>query len=453
MIFVSRRVNLTLCAPTMLLYVLLALCAVVFYVFNSRKSDYWKKRNVKQVNYLLWKFFFGNRSLPEHYAEIYKANDSPVGVFIGSVPALILKDLEDVQTVMASDFQSFYKRGINTNPNDLLADNVLFIDDYKRWKILRNKLTPLFTTSKLKNMFYILDRCGKDFVDYLQNSKDIRDKPFNALYTYTTSSIGASVFGIDTGTKNTMDSPFLEMSWKAVEPSLKTNVKLVINGMCPTLFRLLKLRIFGEHEEFFIGAVKSVIESRRNATEKTHDFIEMCLELQKQGTMKDPVTGFELEPTTEVLAAQAFFFFIAGADTSANSMHFTLLCLASNQDWLAKVHKEIDSVFQDKDHLDFSDTEKLHILDMVVSESIRLYPTIGVMTRQCTKDAWLPGAKMMMEKGTVAVISAYGIHRDERFFPDPDLFDPERFAPNNLSNLKKYSYLPFGEGNRICIGK
>lgn len=437
----------------MLPFVLLSVCAVLYLILKSRKSEYWTKRNVVQVEGTLWNFFFGDRSLPEYFAEIYNTHNTHVGIYLGSQPALVLKDLSDVQAVLASDFQSFYKRGILTNPNDVLADNVLFMDDFKRWKILRQKLTPVFTSSKLKNMFYIIDRCGKDFVEFVQDSQEMKAKPFNALYTYTTASIGASVFGIDTGTSNTMDSPFLTMSWKAVEPSLKLNFVFFISSTFPKLFKLLKLKLFGEHEDFFVGAVKNVMESRRHETTKRHDFIEMCLELQNNGLMKDPVTGYELEPTTEVLAAQAFFFFLAGADTTANTMHFALLTLAGHQDILAKLHEEIDAVFQGKDHLTYDDVEKLQYLDMIISESMRLYPAIGSIQRQCTKDTWLPGAKVKIEKDTSVIIAVYGIHRDKNFFPNPDSFDPERFAPNNLSKLKKFSYLPFGEGNRICIGK
>lgn len=440
---------------TMLIYVLIAVCAILLF-FKLRPSDYWTKKGVIQVG--AWegpqlKFFIGNRSLPEYFKEVYDAYSTRVGIYLGSRPALVLKDLEDVQAVMASDFQSFYKRGISTNPNDLLADNVLFIDDFKRWKILRQKLTPVFTSSKLKNMFYIIDQCARDFVEFVQNSGEMRAKPFNCLYTYTTASIGASVFGIDTRTKNTMESPFLDMSWKALEPTLKTNFKFFISGTFPKLFKLLKLRIFGEFEDFFIGSVRNVLESRRHDKVKRHDFIDMCLELQKNGLMKDPNTGYELEPSIEILAAQAFFFFIAGADTTANTMHFTLLSLAGHQDVLTRLHEEIDAVFAGKEQLTYSDIEQLQYLDMVVSESMRMYPTIGSIQRLCTKDTWLPGAKVKIDKDTVIIIPVYGIHRDARFFLNPDSFDPERFSPNNLTNLKKFSYLPFGEGNRICIGK
>ncbi|XP_037301615.1 cytochrome P450 3A19-like [Manduca sexta] len=249
-----------------------------------------------------------------------------------------------------------------------------------------------------------------------------------------------------------MDSPLLNMAWKVLKPSFFTHMTFFISSLSPTLFKMLQLRLFGEYEDFFIGTVKRVFESRRNA-EKRNDFIDVCLELQKNGIMSDPNTGYELEPTDELLAAQAFFFFMAGADTTANAIHFSLLELAANPTILAKLHDNIDNVFKDgKTELTFEDLDKLHYIDMVVNEAMRKYPPIGLIQRLCTKNTALPSNNMQIERGTEILIPVYAIHRDENLFPNPDLFDPERFTPDRVKDMENYSYMAFGGGNRICIG-
>ncbi|XP_075979955.1 putative cytochrome P450 6a13 [Anticarsia gemmatalis] len=442
----------------MLFIILITLCVVLFIIkFSVSNRNYWRKKNIIQVDDLMYKFFFGNHSMPEVCKTVYDEHDAPhIGTTAGSTPMLMLKNLEDVQAVFAGDFHSFYSRGIlpNMNPNDVLSNNLLFMDDFNTWKLLRQKLSPVFTSSKLKNMFFIIEKCARDFVELVENNQSMRDKPFNALYTYTTGSIGASVFGIDTKTNNsTMDSPFLDMAWRSVEPSLATNIKSFVSSVFPKLSELLNFKVFGEFEDFFVGVVKSVMEERRrNPNIKRHDFIEICVELQNNGVLQDPTTGFQLEPTDELIAAQAFFFFIAGADTTANTMHFTLLELASNPKILKTLHEEIDSVFEPgKTELTYADIEKLQYMEMVMNEAMRKYPPIGFIQRVCTKDTVLP-SKVIIEKGTGIIIPAYAIHRDERFYSNPDEFDPERFGPNNIADVKKYSFMPFGEGNRICIG-
>ncbi|XP_075978319.1 cytochrome P450 6B5-like [Anticarsia gemmatalis] len=440
----------------MLFIILITLCVVLFIIkFRTSNKNYWRKKNVIQVDDLMNKFFFGNRSMPEVCKTVYDEYDAPhIGTTMGTTPMLMLKNLEDVQAVFAGDFQSFYSRGIKTNPCDVLANNLLFMEDFNTWKLLRQKLSPVFTSSKLKSMFFIIEKCARDFVELVENNQSMRDEPFTASYTYTTGSIGASVFGIDTQTNSsTMDSPFLDMAWKSLEPTTATNIKIFISNVFPKLFELLRFKLFGDYEDFFVGVVKSVMEERRrDPTKRRHGFIEICLEMQKNGVLEDPTTGFQLEPTDELVAAQAFFFFIAGADTTANTIHFTLLELASNPKILNKLHEEIDSIFEPgKKELTYTDVEKLQYLDMVINEAMRKYPPIGFIQRICTKDTVLP-SKVRIEKGTGIIIPAYAIHRDERFYPNPDEFDPERFGPNNIADVKKYSFMPFGEGNRVCIG-
>lgn len=85
-------------------------------------------------------------------------------------------------------------------------------------------------------------------------------------------------------------------------------------------------------------------------------------------------------------------------------------------------------------------------------EVLRKYPALTNLQRVCNKDYKLPGGEVL-EKGTVIFISVIGLHHDPKLFPDPEKFDPERFNKENIKNVLPYSYLPFGEGPRICIGK
>ncbi|KAG7304572.1 hypothetical protein JYU34_011528 [Plutella xylostella] len=441
------------------LSVILIALFIIYYWLKNKNSDYWKKRNVVYVEKknpfgILWEFLTGNRSLAEVYKDIYDTypGEPYVGVFIGSKPALLIRDPENIQAIFTSDFQSFHSRGIITNPNDVLADNILFMDDIRRWKLVRQKLSPIFTSSRLKNMFYIMEHCAKDFAIFIKENEELQKQPFNLLYTYTTASIGASVFGIDTKTKNSMNSPFHDMAWKSVTPSFKANLRFFVGNTFPSLFKMLKLKIFGDHEDFFVHVVKDVLQMRQTETNKRHDFIDICLDLQKNGIMKDTTTNYELELTDELIAAQAFFFFIAGADTSANTMHYTLLELSNNSNVLTQVVKEIDDVFDSCDNkLSYDHIEKMTYLDKVLNEALRKYPPIGLIQRKCTKDTVLPTG-LKVSKNMITITPVFAIHRDVKYYPNPELYNPERFSHENAENLIKYTYLPFGEGNRICIG-
>jgi cytochrome P450 family 6 len=81
-----------------------------------------------------------------------------------------------------------------------------------------------------------------------------------------------------------------------------------------------------------------------------------------------------------------------------------------------------------------------------------MYPSLPNLIRVCTKPYTIPGTNVLIDKGTPVIIPIYAIHRDPLYYSDPDIFDPERFTEYNKEKRPAYTYLPFGEGPRICIG-
>lgn len=84
---------------------------------------------------------------------------------------------------------------------------------------------------------------------------------------------------------------------------------------------------------------------------------------------------------------------------------------------------------------------------------MRKYPPAPVFLRKCTKDYKIPETNVIIEKGLSVLIPAIALQRDPEYFPAPDIFDPERFSEENKHKIMDHTYLPFGDGPRICIGK
>lgn len=84
---------------------------------------------------------------------------------------------------------------------------------------------------------------------------------------------------------------------------------------------------------------------------------------------------------------------------------------------------------------------------------MRKYPSLGYLNRVCTKRYNIPGTDVVLDKGTMVLISSWGLHRDPEYYDNPDVFDPNRFSDVNKSKIKQFTYLPFGEGPHICVGK
>lgn len=86
------------------------------------------------------------------------------------------------------------------------------------------------------------------------------------------------------------------------------------------------------------------------------------------------------------------------------------------------------------------------------AETLRKYPPAPVFLRKCTKSYRVPETDVIIEAGLSVLIPAYGLHRDPEYFPDPENFDPDRFSEDNKTKIRDYTYIPFGDGPRICIG-
>jgi cytochrome P450 len=150
------------------------------------------------------------------------------------------------------------------------------------------------------------------------------------------------------------------------------------------------------------------------------------------------------------LRDQVITIFLAGYETVANALIWTWYLLSQNPECERRFHEEIDRELQGRLPT-FDDVPRLRYVEMVLAESMRLYPPAWAMGRYARNDFQL-GEYFLPAKTTV-LISQFVMHRDARFFPDPLRFDPERFTPEAKARRAKFTYFPFGAGFRQCIGE
>jgi cytochrome P450 len=156
------------------------------------------------------------------------------------------------------------------------------------------------------------------------------------------------------------------------------------------------------------------------------------------------------EAAKKSLRDQVITIFLAGYETVANALSWTWYLLSQNPECERRLHAEIDRELQG--HLPvYDDIPRLRYVEMVLAESMRLYPPAWAMGRYAQKDFQL-GDYFLPAKTTV-LISQFITHRDERFFPNPLRFDPDRFTPEAKTRRTKLTYFPFGAGFRQCIGE
>jgi cytochrome P450 len=189
------------------------------------------------------------------------------------------------------------------------------------------------------------------------------------------------------------------------------------------------------------SSVAAMLHERRQAREQADDLLHRLM------SARDPETGTPMND--EQLIDNLLTFYLAGHETTSKALTWTLFLLALSPKWTSRLQDEITRVTGDApisaEHID-----KLVLTQQVIKESMRLYPPVPTTSRQAIADLSL--GSHTLKAGTSAVIPIYAIHRHQKRWRDPNVFDPSRFAPANEANISRYQYMPFGAGPRICIG-
>jgi cytochrome P450 len=140
---------------------------------------------------------------------------------------------------------------------------------------------------------------------------------------------------------------------------------------------------------------------------------------------------------------------LAGHETTANALAWTWYLLSKTPDVWERMRAEVTSVLGDRDPT-FEDVPKLKYVRQVIEETMRIYPPVWMFGRRALAEDSLRGFRV--PAGSLVALSPYLTHRHPDFWPNPEGFDPDRFATEAVSKRHKYAYLPFGGGPRICIG-
>lgn len=188
-----------------------------------------------------------------------------------------------------------------------------------------------------------------------------------------------------------------------------------------------------------LHAIADEIVARRRADEPgTHD------------DLLDTMLGSELSPAN--IRYQLLNFLVAGHETTSGALSFALYNLAQHPEVCERVRAEVDHVWGDDDRPPFGLIPKLRYVRRVLDETLRLHPTVPGYYRAAREDTVLAG-RYPMRKGDWALAVTATLHRDPRWGPDPDSFDPDRFAPERVRARPGGLYKPFGTGERACIGR
>ncbi|KAK0166956.1 hypothetical protein PV327_004420 [Microctonus hyperodae] len=443
--------------------ILFASLIVFSYFYVTRKFGYWKKRGVTEFKPTP---FIGNlgdcltvkKSAGQWLEDCYNnsAGLPYVGLYLFHKPTLLVRDPELIKNVLVRDFNYFQDRYARASADDKLGSSNLFTIKNPAWKTLRSKITPIYTSGKVKKMFELMVEIGDDLdthmksLDLGKKGKVLELKEISAKFT--TDMIATTAYGLRVNSLNNPDAEFRKHGYDIFRKTFYRSIELSCIFFLPEMVGPLGFKFFSKKSTHFLrNTMWEVLMERERSGIKRNDLIDLLVELRKSYLESSDKGHFEFDGDN--LVAQAAIFFTGGFETSSSTLSFSLYELAINPEIQSKLRNEIlEGLEQTNGKITYDLLMNLRYLDMVVAETLRKYPPLPFLDRVALADYKVPNSDFIIEKGTPVFISMTGLHYDPQYFPDPDKYDPERFSEENKKSRKPCVYIPFGEGPHNCIG-
>lgn len=302
----------------------------VLYFFVNKKYTYWQRKGISTApgyNHIVGHFkdvFAGKESFADLAIKLYNGTTEPfVGIYGVLRPILLIRDPELIRSICIKDFNHFTDRGIHSNEEyDPLSGNLFSLAGPK-WRYMRGKLSPTFTSGKLKAMFSTLIDCGGTLQNYLEklvNNGEMLDvREISA--SHATNVIASVAFGIDCDAINNPNNEFRICGRKFFESSFWNNLRIAMVFIAPKMMNFFRIKSVAQDVETFLSSVvKQNLEYREKNNVSRKDFFQLLIQIRETGTVQlddqwNVITANKTQKTLTIneMTAQSFVFFVAGS--------------------------------------------------------------------------------------------------------------------------------------------
>lgn len=366
--------------------------------------------------------FVGKRF--QRYGDVYYAPSGGVGLYVIRHP----DHVREVLVTRADDFEK--KHTALENLSNVLGQGLLTTDG-EVWRRHRRLLGPAFAKRAIES-------CVERMVSEVDVTLDrIRcDQPWDVateMTDLTLRIVGRTLLGID-----------LASEVAAVGKAMRVfQTSLAVPGSAPAVLKWPFDRTTAKAVADLDGVIERVIAHRRASKQQGNDLLQMLLDAV------DPEDA-SIRLSAKEIRDELVTFLLAGHETTSNTLAWAIYSLSRSPEAERALCNEASAVLGTR-RLVAADVDRLVYTDKVVKETMRLYPPAYVLARRAAQDTKI--GDYAVPAGSEVVIWLYFTHRDPRFYPDPERFDPERFGAEQEAGRPKQSFLPFGAGPRACIGR
>jgi cytochrome P450 len=324
----------------------------------------------------------------------------------------------------------------------------IFTDEGESWSRHRQLINPVLGRRHLTSLFDLMVAPIEEFTAGVhQGELDMTE----AMTALTLDVVGSALFGRGMADLARRLGPIVTLSLRAAERATRLYmlanppVWLARGGasfvrhapwLPPPLDRVHEAMVTIDE------TVWDVIHARQDTPGRDDDLLGMLLSVRDENGEPLPLRRVRDEACT---------FMLAGHETTANALAWMWYLLAINHDARERMLAEVDAVLGDRNRPVVEDVRKLPWTTACFYEAMRLFPPAWIIPRHCIEDDEIAGHRI--PKGADVIVPIHALHHDERFWPDPEAFDPARFLPQNARSHHRSAYLPFGGGRRVCAGQ
>jgi cytochrome P450 family 9 len=384
----------------------------------------------------------------------------------------VVNDPSIIKQITVKDFDSFVNHDnlLDESVDKLGGKNLIQLLD-ERWRTMRNSLSPIFTSAKMKMMFGILTDCAQEFIEHFDEKPsdkiivDVKDM----FSRYTVNGISTAALGFQGDCIKNENSYIYKMAHELAHPKITIVLKVLLAMTCKPLYRLFRFQLVSQkHRNFFERTIIDVMNERDANGTFRPDIVQLMLQMRK-GTLKREENDDKDEANfaanieydvggnntkikwdKEDFMAQGAVFFGAGYETTQHLLQVTAYELAKNRDVQDELIAEVDEVLSAMNGkpVTYEALNKMKFLDQVISEVLRFQPPVPFTNRECNNDYRIDlknGRSVLVKAGEQVIFPIWSIHRDERNYANAGKFDPYRFDDDKKDLIVPGSYIPFGE--------
>jgi cytochrome P450 len=355
-----------------------------------------------------------------------------VSLRLGTTPAVLLNHPDQIEQVLVSRHADFIKYRFFWRHVTRVFGNGLLTSAGDLWRQQHALIAPAFRQERLALSVDAMACCANRLLD---SWRDGEERDIRSDMTRLTVEIAAKVlFDVELGREGDKISRAVDRGMEEIDKRFTRG--MFIPDWIPTPGNRRYLAIVRDLDEI----AANILAERQAPCER--DLLSTLL----QGRDSE---GRPLD--AQLLRDEIVTLLLAGHETTALALTWTLYLLSRHPQIAVRVEEEIDAVLGPERLPRAADLGRLRHLGWVIMEAMRLYPSVYLLGREAVREVDLGGYRF--SRGTICLMSQWIVHRDPRFFPEPKLFKPERWDKALDRQRPRLAYFPFSGGPRICIGQ